>query len=62
MNINLLTPGATYSDKRKHHYQFIGEQLDVLFHDIDSGKFGNDAKTSNFYINRKAVKDKYPKS
>ena len=42
--------------------KFIGEQLDVLFHDIDSGKFGNDAKTSNFYINRKAVKDKYPKS
>ena len=61
MNINLLKVGATYSDKRKTHYQYTGDQLDVLYHDIDSGKFGETAKTSNFYVNRKAVKDKYPK-
>ena len=39
----------------------ISEQLDNLYHDIDSGKFGNDAKTGDFYVGRKAVKDKYPK-
>jgi hypothetical protein len=36
--------------------------LDNLFHDIDSGKFGDAAKTGTFYLGRKAVKDKYPTS
>ena len=49
------------SDKRKNYYPIISEQLDNLYHDIDSGKFGDDAKTGNFYLGRKAVKDKYPK-
>ena len=60
MNINLLKVGATYATKRKAYYQSMGEQLDFLFHDITSGKYGEDAKTSDFYLARKAVKDKFP--
>ena len=37
------------------------EQLDLLYHDIDNDKLGEDAKTSEFYLGRKAVKDKFPK-
>ena len=62
MNINLLKVGATYATKRSSYYQSMGEQLDLLYHDITAGKLGEDAKTSDFYVNRKAVKDKYPKS
>jgi hypothetical protein len=40
----------------------LSEQLDKLYHDIDSGKFGDAAKTGQFYLARKAVKDKFPNS
>jgi|TARA_R110000823_G_scaffold272163_1_gene391483 hypothetical protein len=59
MNINLTKTGATTNTKRSLYYDKLSEQLDKLYHDIDSGKFGADAKTGNFYIGRKAVKDKY---
>ena len=62
MNVNLTKSGATYASKRALYYALVGEQLDLLYHDITSGKLGEDAKTSNFYLGRKAVKDKYPKS
>ena len=62
MNINLLKVGATYATKISSYYQSMGEQLDLLYHDITAGKLGEDAKTSDFYLGRKAVKDKYPKS
>lgn len=62
MNINLTKSGATYSTKRSGYYPTIAEQLDLLYHDITSGKLGEDAKTSNFYLGRKAVKDKFTKS
>ena len=61
MNINLLKPGANVSSKRAAYYETMTLQLDKLYHDIDSGKLGDDAKTGNFYLGRKAVKDKYPK-
>ena len=61
MNINLATPGNNYVGKRKEYYAFINDQLDQLYHEIDAGKFGADAKTGTFYLGRKAVKDKYPK-
>ena len=61
MNINLTKSGATNSTKRAGYYDKLAEQLDKLYHDIDSGKLGTDAKTGNFYLGRKAVKDKYPK-
>ena len=62
MNINLTKSGATALTKREKFYALLREQLDLLYHDIDSGKFGDTAKTGGFYLGRKAVKDKYPTS
>ena len=62
MNINLTKSGATASTKRDKYYTLLRHQLDLLYHDIASGKLGADAKTGGFYLARKAVKDKYPKS
>ena len=61
MNINLTKTGATYSSKRQDYYADGFKQLDLLYHDIHAGKFGEDAKTGGFYLQRKAVKDKFPK-
>lgn len=61
MNVNLATPSNNYVGKRKFYYPIMHKQLDLLWHDIDAGKFGDDAKTGSFYLARKAVKDKYPK-
>jgi len=61
MNINLTKSGASVTTKRAAYYDMLSEQLDKLYHDIDSGKLGTNAKTGNFYLGRKAVKDKYPK-
>lgn len=61
MDFNLEKNSATYSDKRNAFYKAVIEQLDNLYHDIENGKFGEEAKTSTFYLGRKAVKDKYPK-
>lgn len=61
MNVN-LTKSDNTDTKRKKYYTSLSEQLDLLFHDIDSGKLGDSAKTGGFYLARKAVKDKYPKS
>ena len=61
MNINLAIPSNNYVGKRKEYYVSFIEQLDLLYHDIDDGEFGEDAKTGQFYIKRKAVKDKFPK-
>tara|TARA_Y100000361_G_C10934496_1_gene225559 strand:+ start:381 stop:569 length:189 start_codon:yes stop_codon:yes gene_type:complete len=61
MNINLLKTNNTTTDKRAAYYEKLALQLDKLYHDIDAGKLGADAKTGNFYLGRKAVKDKYPK-
>jgi hypothetical protein len=62
MNINLEKISSSILDKREAYYKALREQLDDLYHDIDNGKFGEDAKTGNFFLNRKAVKDKYPKT
>jgi hypothetical protein len=42
-------------------YPSISDQLDKLYHDVDDGKFGSDAKTGTWYTAIKAVKDKYTK-
>ena len=42
-------------------YNSLPDQLDQLYHDIDDGKFGADAKTGAWYTAVKAVKDKYTK-
>ena len=51
----------SYTIKREKSYPELREQFDLLYHAIDAGEFGNDAKTSSFYTKLKAVKDKYPK-
>ena len=61
MNINLVKANATYATKRADYYPLLGEQLDLFWHAIDGDEFGADAKTSSFYTELKAVKDKYPK-
>ena len=57
-----ITTTDTVIEKREKYYSELSEQLDKLYHDIDSGKFGDTAKTGQFYLSRKAVKDKFPKS
>ncbi len=52
------TKNADYDKNRVLAYPQIAEQLDMLWHAIDSGTLD---KTSDFYIKLKAVKDKYPK-
>ena len=42
-------------------YKPIPEQLDLLYKDIAAGKLGEDAKTGGWYLDVKAVKDKYTK-
>ena len=42
-------------------YPDITEQLDQLYHDIESGKFGADAKTGSWYVGITSVKTAYPK-
>ena len=48
-----------YARKRQVEYPALGEQLDMLWHAIDSGTLDKD---SEFYTTLKAVKNKYPKS
>lgn len=54
-------PVPTYAEARAVAYPEVIEQLDCLYHDIDSGLLGEDAKESSFYLARKAVKDEFPK-
>ena len=42
-------------------YPNLSEQLDQLFRDVTAGKFGEDAKTGEWYTTIKEVKDTYPK-
>jgi hypothetical protein len=47
-----------YKDNRKLAYPSIFDQLDMLWHAIDSGTLN---KTSDFYTTIKSVKDAHPK-
>lgn len=59
MNIELkYNNSLTYGEKRGASYPQIAEQLDMLWHALDSGTLNKD---SDFYTKLKAVKDKYPK-
>ena len=46
---------------RQIEFPSIGDQLDILWHDIDSGKFGDDAKTGSFYLKIAEIKNNNPK-
>ena len=43
-------------------YDTIVNQLDQLWHDIDDGKFGSDAKTGSWFVGITSVKTAFPKS
>jgi len=47
-----------YKNNRKEAYPSIGDQLDMLYHAIDSGNLD---KTSDFYTSLKSIKDANPK-
>ena len=47
--------------QRDRQYAPTGDQLDMLWHSIDAGEFGDTAKQSEFYTTNKAVKDANPK-
>ena len=42
-------------------YAPIEDQLDQLYHDINAGKFGTDAKTGEWFVGVSSVKTLYPK-
>lgn len=50
-----------YANRRRMEYGYIEEQLDMLFKDIESGLFGEAAKTGAFYTYIKSIKDSHPK-
>ena len=50
-----------YKVSREINYPSLPEQFDQLFRDITAGKFGDDAKTGEWYIAIKNVKDSNPK-
>ena len=52
------TPEPTYDYQRMAAYPQIAEQLDMLWHAIDSGTLD---QTSDFYTTLAAVKAQYPK-
>ena len=59
------TPPAdtrTYTEKRHSAYPTIGDQLDMLWHAVDTGDWtAAKVKTTDFYTALKAVKDANPK-
>ena len=50
-----------YVVNRQENYKSIGEQLDQLFWSVDNGLFGDEAKTSQWYLDIKEVKENNPK-
>lgn len=56
-----VEPPVDYAFNRFHNYQSIGNQLDLLYKDIQAGVFGEAAKTGQFASAILAVKQQYPK-
>lgn len=56
-----LQEATGYKMARALAYPEITEQLDKLFHDINGGLLGEDAKTGSWYLALKQVKDDNPK-
>ena len=42
-------------------YISLQDQLDQLYHDINAGKFGADAKTGEWFVGITSVKTSFPK-
>ncbi len=54
--------GVASTGRGNWGYPDIGDQLDQLYHDIEAGKFGEIAKTGDWYVGITSVKNQYPKS
>ena len=50
-----------YIQARQEAYKAIGDQLDQLWHAVDGGLFGDDAKTAEWYTDIQTVKTDNPK-
>ena len=50
-----------YISARQEAYKSVTDQLDQLWHAVDSGLFGDDAKTSDWYSDINTVKTDNPK-
>lgn len=50
-----------YTALRQNAYPYLGDQLDMLYHDINNGVFGETAKTSEWYNTIKDIKESIPK-
>lgn len=48
-------------DFKLNSYPKIGDQLDLLWHDINDGILGEGAKESSWFTTIKEIKDNYPK-
>lgn len=59
MIIYLSQDSKPYHEKRQLSYPPVREQLDMLWHAIDSGTLDTN---SDFYQKLKQVKDRYPKT
>lgn len=47
--------------ERKNKYKDLDSQLEMIWDDIDSGLFGEDVKSGNFYNHVKLIKENHPK-
>lgn len=50
-----------YKFNRYHNFAYVGEQLDLLYKDIQAGVFGEAAKTGQFAAYISTIKGLYPK-
>ena len=60
-NITTAQSINEYPYLRKPEYGEINNQLDKLYHDINNGLFGDNAKTGTWFSHVKSIKEKYPK-
>ena len=51
----------SYRQDRRYAFEMWGDQLDQLYHDIESGKFGEAAKSGDWYVGITSIKNAYPK-
>ena len=57
--IGHVVPLKDYKQVRR--YPTLGDQLDILWHDINNGVLGESAKESQWYKDIKEIKDQHPK-
>jgi hypothetical protein len=56
-----ISLNKVYTKRRLDAYPPIGEQLDLLYHSIEAGEFGESAKSSQFFKELRKVKEDIPK-